>query len=91
MLGVSRTAERGEFLSGDGVGIVVGILVLVLVLVFMLNHPGTTQTVRDLFIIVLALESLVIGTLLVILIYQLIVLIRMLRDDLKPMIESAVA
>jgi len=73
---------------GIGVGIVVGIVVLVLVLVFLLNHPGTTETVRDLFIIVLALESLVIGTLLVILVYQLIVLIRMLRDDLRPMIES---
>lgn len=73
---------------GIGVGIVVGIVVLVLVLVFLLNHPGTTQTVRDLFIIALALETLVIGTLLVILIYQLIVLIRMLRDDFKPMIES---
>jgi len=73
---------------GIGVGIVVGIAVLVLVLIFLLNHPGTTETIRDLFIITLALESLVIGTLLVILIYQLIVLIRMLRDDLKPMIES---
>ena len=73
---------------GIGVGIVVGVAVLVLVLIFLLNNPGTTETVRDLFIIVLALESLVIGTLLVILIYQLIVLTRMLRDDLKPMIES---
>jgi len=73
---------------GIGVGVVVGIVILVLVLIFLLNHPGTTETIRDLFIIALALESLVIGTLLVILIYQLIVLMRMLRDDLKPMIES---
>lgn len=73
---------------GIGVGVLIGIVVLVLVLVFLLNHPGATETVRDLFIIVLAFESLVIGTLLVILVYQLIVLIRMLRDDLRPMIES---
>lgn len=73
---------------GIGVGILVGGALLILALIFLLRNPETTQTVRDLFIIVLALESLVIGTLLVILIYQLIVLIRMLRDDLKPMIES---
>jgi len=73
---------------GIGVGIVLGIVVLVLVIVFLLDHPAATETIRDLFIIVLALESLVIGTLLVILVYQLIVLVRMLRDDIKPMIES---
>jgi hypothetical protein len=73
---------------GIGVGILVGVAVLVLALIFLLSNPETTETVRDLFIIVLALESLVIGTLLVILVYQLIVLIRMLRDDLKPMIDS---
>jgi hypothetical protein len=73
---------------GIGVGILVGVALLILALIFLLRNPETTETVRDLFIIVLAFESLVIGTLLVILIYQLIKLIRMLRDDLKPMIES---
>ncbi len=73
---------------GIGVGILVAVAILVLALIFLLSNPETTQTVRDLFIIVLALESLVIGLLLVILVYQLIVLIRMLRDDLKPMIDS---
>lgn len=87
-LGDDKKGSSTAAKVGIGVGIVVGIAVIVLVLIFLLNHPGTTETIRDLFIIALALESLVIGTLLVILIYQLIVLIRMLRDDLKPMIES---
>jgi hypothetical protein len=73
---------------GIGAGVVLGVVLLVLILIFLLNHPDTTETVRDLFIIVLALETLVIGTLIVILILQLIALIRMLRDDLKPMIAS---
>jgi hypothetical protein len=73
---------------GIGIGVVLGIAVLVLVIVLLLDHPAATETIRDLFIIVLALESLVIGTLLVILVYQLIVLVRMLRDDIKPMIDS---
>ena len=92
----SDTIEPGEKKQGlstvakigIGVGVVVGLAVIILVLVFLLDNPGTTATVRDLFIIVLAFESLVVGTLLVILIYQLITLTRMLRDDLKPMIES---
>lgn len=73
---------------GISIGVILGVALLILVLVFLLSNPGTTQTIRDLFIIVLALETLVIGTLLVILIYQLITLVRMLRDDLKPIIES---
>jgi hypothetical protein len=73
---------------GIGIGVVVAVVVLVLALIFLLNNPGTTETVRDLFIIVLALESLVIGTLLLVLVYQLITLVRMLRDEIKPMIES---
>jgi hypothetical protein len=73
---------------GIGIGVVLAVLILVLVLGFLLNNPTVTQTVRDLFIILLALESLVVGTLLVILVYQLIALIQLLRDDLRPMIES---
>ena len=73
---------------GIGLGIAVGVILFVLILVFLLNNPGTTETIRDLFIIVLALETFIIGTLIVILVYQLIALIRMLRDDLKPMIAS---
>jgi hypothetical protein len=73
---------------GIGVGVVVGLAVILLVIIFLLDNPDTTATVRDLFIIVLAFESLMIGTLLLILVYQLITLTRMLRDDLKPMIES---
>ena len=73
---------------GIGVGILVGVALLVLAIILMLRNPATTETIRDLFIIVLALESLVIGTLLVVLVYQLIVLIKMLRNDVKPMLES---
>jgi hypothetical protein len=73
---------------GIGVGILVALVILVLVIILLLQNPRTTATIRDLFIIVLALETFVIGTLLVILVYQLVALIRMLRRDLKPMIES---
>lgn len=73
---------------GIGVGVLVGGALLILVLYLLLTHSAMTETVRDLFIIVLALESLAIGTLLVVLVYQLIVLIRVLREDIKPIVES---
>jgi hypothetical protein len=93
----SQSPEQGDEDSelstpakvGIGIAIVVGIALLVLVVILLLNHPETTETIRDLFIILLALETFVVGALLVILIYQLIALTRMLRDDLKPIIESA--
>jgi hypothetical protein len=76
---------------GVGVGIALGVALVIIVLAFLLAHPGTTRTIRDLFIIVLALETVVIGALLVLLIYQLISLARLLREDVKPLVESTQA
>jgi hypothetical protein len=44
--------------------------------------------VRDLAIVLLALESLIIGILLVILTLQVMSLVRLLRDQVKPILES---
>ncbi len=49
----------------------------------------TTGRVRDIFIIVLALESLLIGTALVILVIQLAVLTNLVQNELKPILTSA--
>jgi hypothetical protein len=46
------------------------------------------SSVRDLSIIILALESLVVGVLLSILIVQVTRLIRMLRDEVMPILYS---
>lgn len=46
-------------------------------------------TVRDAAIILLALESLVIGVLLSILLWQLRNLSRMLEEEVKPLLDSA--
>ena len=45
-------------------------------------------TARDVAIIVLALESIIIGILLVVLIVQVQGLIRMLRQEVKPILDS---
>jgi hypothetical protein len=47
------------------------------------------SVVRDLAIILLAVESLVIGVMLIVLIWEIRGLAKMLREDLKPIIDSA--
>lgn len=73
--------------------IAVGVLVLILLLVggivaLALAPEETTARVRDIFIIFMALESLVLGAGLVILIVQVATLINMLQHEIKPIIES---
>jgi hypothetical protein len=46
-------------------------------------------TIRDVAIIFLALESIVVGIILVILIWEVRNLAKMLRDDIKPILQSA--
>jgi hypothetical protein len=75
------------------IGLIVGaVLVIALVIagtVLLLRADNdTTARVRDVFIIFMALESLVIGVALVILIVQLAVLINLLNNEIRPIINS---
>ena len=75
------------------IGIVVAALVfiaiIVLVTVVLLRQDvETTSKIADVFIIFMALESLVIGLVLVILIIQLARLINLLQNEIKPIVES---
>ena len=74
------------------IGIVIGAICILAIIiagvVFFLN-PGTdTGRFRDIFIIFMALESLVIGLVLIILIVQLARLINLLQNEIKPIIAS---
>jgi len=68
---------------------VVFILILLGVAVFFLMQPGTpTDKIRDVFIIVVALESLVIGIALIVLIVQLASLINLLQNEVRPILTA---
>jgi hypothetical protein len=72
-------------------GTVVAVLVLALIVgaVYLLLLPSTdTAKIRDVFIIVMALETLVIGMSLIILMIQLARLINLLQNEIKPILES---
>jgi uncharacterized membrane protein YcjF (UPF0283 family) len=54
----------------------------------MIRDPQQTQTVRDIFIIFMAVESLIIGLALIILIIQLARLTSLLQNEIRPILES---
>ncbi len=74
------------------ISIIVVIIVLALVVlatIFLVNpnNSQTTEQIRDVFIIFMALESLVIGVALVVLIVQLSTLINLLQNEIRPIID----
>lgn len=71
-----------------GVGILILILIIVAAVLLLRSDNQTTGRVRDVFIIFMALESLVIGAALVILIVQLATLINLLQNEIRPIIKS---
>ena len=76
--------------------IVAGIIILIVlflagigVAVYFLLQPGSpTSTIRDIFIIFMAFESLIIGAALVVLIIQIASLINLLQNEVKPILQS---
>lgn len=73
-------------------GIVIGVLILLILLgvaIYFLLQPATpTDRIRDVFIIVVALESLVIGVALIVLIVQLASLINLLQNEVRPILDA---
>ncbi|HLF89419.1 MAG TPA: hypothetical protein VI451_10760 [Anaerolineales bacterium] len=69
--------------------VVVFLLAVAIGSAIFLLQPGTpTDKIRDIFIIFMAVESLLIGLALVILIVQLAQLINLLQNEIKPIIHS---
>ncbi len=70
---------------------IAGVLVLLFIIaaVYLLMQQTTpTDKIRDIFIIFMALESLIIGAALVVLIVQLASLINLLNNEVKPILDA---
>jgi len=75
-------------MTGITIGAVI-LLVLLGVAIYFLLQPATpTDKIRDIFIIIVALESLVIGVALIILVVQLASLINLLQNEVKPILKA---
>ena len=85
-----REAERQQ--KTIVTGIIAGFIVILVVLgvaIFFLMQPATpTDKIRDVFIIVVALESLVIGVALIVLVVQLASLINLLQNEVRPILHA---
>lgn len=72
--------------------VIVGAVILLVLLgtaIYFLLQPGTpTDRIRDVFIIVVALETLVIGAALIVLIVQLASLINLLQNEVRPILHA---
>ena len=83
-------AERRSRRSTITIGVVAVALLIVIIIGFVLMiQAGATGTVRDVIIILLAIESLIVVGLMLVLVFQVMALVRMLRDEVKPLLESA--
>jgi MFS family permease len=85
--GLSENQQRAMIIGGSVLVIAV-LAALVAGGVFLVGHPDQASVWRDVFIIFMALESLVIGVALVVLIVQLAVLTNLLKHEIKPILEA---
>ncbi len=81
----TRRTNRGAITA---VVAVVVVLLVILGFVWMVQ-AGATATVRDVFIILMAVVMLFIGVMLLLLVYQVAALTKMLREEIKPLLENA--
>lgn len=89
---VSQTSDESNkkyVIIGALVGLVL-LTLIVLATIFLVNpqNSAMTEQIRDVFIIFMALESLIIGVALVVLIVQLSTLINLLQNEIRPIINS---
>jgi hypothetical protein len=69
-------------------GVVIFLALLILAIIGLMQPSAPTDKIRDVFIIVVALESLVIGVALVVLIIQLASLVNLLQNEVRPILNA---
>jgi hypothetical protein len=92
----SQEQERTGLLSKQTVTLVIVIGILVLagliagVVLLLKADAATAMKIRDIFIIFMAFESILIGAALVILVVQLAILINLLQNEIKPILDTSI-
>jgi hypothetical protein len=89
-LAALREAERKQkvIIASIIAGILLILAFLGIAIYFLLQPSTPTDRIRDVFIIVVALESLVIGVALIVLIVQLASLINLLQNEVRPILHA---
>lgn len=84
----SETANQRRFIFLSSIIGILLIAALIFSTYWMLSNAEKTSTIRDIFIIFLGFEFLLIGIALIILIIQLARLINLLQNEVKPILDS---
>lgn len=85
-----REQERRQkqIMAGVIAAIVILVAILGVAIYFLLQPETPTDKIRDVFIIVVALETLVIGVALIVLVIQLASLINLLQNEVRPILQA---
>ncbi len=83
-----KDRQQKQMMAGI-IAVVVLLVALLGVAIYFLLQPATpTDKIRDVFIIVVALETLVIGVALIVLVIQLASLINLLQNEVRPILQA---
>jgi len=85
---LEREKQTKRTMIGVIIGAIVFLALLVFAVIYLLQPASPTDKIRDIFIIVVALESLIIGVALVVLIIQLASLINLLQNEVRPILKA---
>ena len=88
---VALEGQKGQkgLIIGISIAAIIIIGGLITFAIFLLTgNSDTTEKIRDVFIIFMALESMIIGLVLVILVVQLAQLTNLLQTEIKPILDS---
>jgi heme/copper-type cytochrome/quinol oxidase subunit 2 len=87
---VSKETQRRQqiILVTAVIFVVVLIAAIVVAVIFLLKPDTPTEKIRDIFIIFMALESLLIGAALIILIVQFASLLNLLQNEIRPILDA---
>jgi hypothetical protein len=81
-----KAAKRTQlYIIAGAVGFLV---LLVAVIVLLASNPEATTVVRDIALVFVAVETFLIGLAMILLIFQIQVLIQVLRDEIQPLLRS---
>ena len=80
--------QKRAVIIGVSVGAIIVVAALIGSALWLVANPTTAASLRDVFIIFMALVFLLIGAALIVLIFQLAVLTNMLQHEIKPILDS---
>jgi hypothetical protein len=85
---LEQARQMKRTMIGVSIGAVIFLVLLGVAIYFLLQPATPTDKIRDIFIIVVALESLIIGVALIVLVTQLASLINLLQNEVRPILKA---